>query len=417
MGKILLMSHCVPPIVRGPSVIINRLFKHFPNDSYVILTSRFDKKIGLEVDEKLRLPCRYYYTNGETIVGGYKNDFFGRLGKWFEVIPIAMKGAKVAGEEKCSKVLVCPTHGNFLLAAWLIHKICRKPLYVYFFDLFSSDNDGRRFESFMRRLVERLVLRSTECAFVMSEKLKDYYQARYLTLNIKIIRHPVDRAEYFPYHDNDNKRFNPKVGPVKIVFAGMIYEYQIDAIQNLARAVNELDGVQFHIYTQRSKKYLEDMGVCGKNIFHSGYLSNDEIARVQKNADILFLPMTFSHEGINCDIVKTASPSKIPEYLAAGIPILIHAPSYSYIAWYANKYEFGLVVDSQDIKVLKSAISELSKNFDLRKQLIANAKNLAKAHDISSIFHEFISGLDMVHQMQNICERYDMRRCYETSKR
>ena len=395
MNKVLLMSHCVSPIVRGPSVIINRLFKHFPNGSYVILTSRFDKKTGLEVDEKLRLSCRYYCTNGETIVGDYKNDFFSRLKKWFEVIPIAMKGAKVAGEEKCGKVLVCPTHGNFLLVAWLIHKICRKPLYVYFFDLFSSNNDGRGFESFMRRLVERLVLRSTECAFVMSEKLKDYHQARYPALNIKIIRHPVDRAEYLPYHDNDNKRFDPKVRPVKIVFTGMIYEYQIDAIQNLAKAVNELEGVQFHIYTQRSKKYLEDMGVRGKNVFNFGYIANNEIVQVQKNADILFLPMTFGGKDVDQDIVKTASPSKIPEYLAAAKPILLHAPDYSYIAWYAKQYRFGLVVDCQDIDELKNAISELIGNKKLQKELVLNAKKVTIMHDVSNVSIDLMNELEV----------------------
>ena len=387
------MSHCVPPIVRGPSVIINRLFKRFPNDSYVILTSRFDKKAGLEVDEKLRLPCRYYYTNGETIVGGYKNDFFSRLGKWFEVIPIAMKGAKVAGEEKCGKVLVCPTHGNFLLAAWLIHKILKKPLYVYFFDLFTVSNEKLRLDAFMRKMSERMALKSSECIFVMSEKLEEYYQARYPGLKIRLIRHPVDEKEYMDCTRKETEDPHISAGPKNIIFTGMIYEYQIDAIQNLARAVSDLEGMEFHIYTQRSKDYLSAMGVLGKNVVYKGYESNRVLANIQKSADILFLPMSFHGIGTDPDVIKTASPSKISEYLAAGRPMLIHAPEDSYIAWYARKFEFGLVVDSQDIEVLKSAISELHKNIVLRKKLIANAKNMAKAHDISRVLPEFVSRL------------------------
>lgn len=393
-NKVLLMSHCVPPLVRGSSVIITRLFKHFPNDSYVILASRFDKKAGLEVDEKLRLPCRYYYTNNETIVGGTKNDFFSRLGKWLEVIPIVMKGAKVVVEEKCSKILVYPTHGNFLLAAWAIHKIWKKQLYIYLFDLFFTSENGSNFEQLMRKITEKAAMGSAECVFVMSEKLRDYYQAKYPKLSIKIIRHSVDRTKYLSRHD-DNGQFDPTAKPVTIVFTGMIYGYQIDAIQNLARAVNGLDDVRFHIYTQRSRKYLEDMGVCGKNVFHYGYLSNDEIPRVQKNADILFLPMTFGGKGLNKDIVKTASPSKIAEYLAAGRPILIHAPSYSYVAWYANKYGFGLVVEEQDTNSLRAAIMRLMCDPQLKEKLIVNARKTAEMHDISRVSPEFIKGLGM----------------------
>ncbi len=246
----------------------------------------------------------------------------------------------------------------------------------------------------MRKITEKLAMGSAECVFVMSEKLRDHYQAKYPKLNMRIIRHSVDRTKYHLRHD-DKERFDPTAKPVTIVFTGMIYGYQIDAIQNCAKAVNELDGVCFHIYTQGSREYLEGMGVCGKNVFYFGYLSNDDICRVQNNADILFLPMSFGGKGVNKDIVKTASPSKIGEYLAAGRPILIHAPNYSYVAWYASKYGFGLVVEDQDTNSLIAAIMRLMCDPQLKAKLILNAGKTVELHDISRVSHEFIKGLGM----------------------
>lgn len=396
--RVLLMSHCVPPIVRGPSVVINRLFKRFSKDSYVILTSRFDAKKGIEIDERLRLPCKYYYVNIDTIVGGYNTDFFGILKKWLQVIPIVIKGINVIKREKCGKLLVCPTHGNFFLAAWVMHKVCRTPLYVYFFDLFSSDNGNVFFEPFMRRITQRLALRSAKCAFVMSEKLKDWYQARYPALNIRVIRHPVDRAQYFI---NNNRQISPNAKSIKIVFTGMIYEYQIDAIQNLAKAVNALDSVQFHIYSQRSKTYLEDMGVAGANIFYYGCLPNDEIIQVQKNADILFLPMSFHGEGTDRDVIMTASPTKIGEYLTSGRPILVHAPEDSYIAWYAKKYELGFVVEQRDAMLLKKAVETLLSDSKLRQRLVANALKASEMYDVGKAWNILTKELALVEKFGN----------------
>lgn len=395
MNKILLMSHCVPPTVRGPSVIISRLFSYFLSNSYGILTSQFERK-GIHIDNDLRLSCKYYYVNIEPTAFGYKRTYYNILKKWLEVIPIVIKGLNVIKKGGFDKLVVCPTHGNFFLAAYLMHKICKKRLYVYYFDLFIINQRKPGFETFMRLLTERLALRSVECAFVMSEKLKDYYQARYPNLKIKIIRHSIDKRKYLSCNENINKNGNSNMGPKKIVFTGMIYEYQIDAIRNLARAVNELNDVEFHIYTQRSKESLESMGVSGKNIVYCGYVTERELVRIQKDADILFLPISFHGPGTNADVIKTASPSKIAEYLAAGKPILVHAPEDAYITWYARKYEFGLVVDKPDLMALRKAITELGTNRQLREKLVSNSGKVSRMHDVSKVSRYLMEELGIV---------------------
>ena len=396
MNKILFMSHCVPPIVRGPSVIINRLFKCFPSNSYTILTSRFTGK-KLPLNNDLWLDCKYYYVNIETTTGGYKRTYFNILRKWIEVIAIVIKGLKVISKEGCDKLLVCPTHGNFFLAACLIHMIYRKPLYVYFFDLFARNQQKFGFQVIMRGLTEKVALKSTKCAFVMSERLKDYYQTRYPDLKIKIIRHPIDRRQYLTYDESMNKNASKDSESKKIVFTGMIYEYQIDSIINLTEAVKELNDVEFHIYTERSEQYLESMDVFAKNTVYCGHVTNNQdLVRIQKNADILFLPMSFHGPGTDSDVIKTASPVKISEYLAAETPILVHAPKDSYITWYARKYGFGLIVDNPDVVSLRNAIMKLINDKQLRKELILNAGKVAEIHDVSNVSCIFMKEIGII---------------------
>ena len=82
--------------------------------------------------------------------------------------------------------------------------------------------------------------------------------------------------------------------------------------------------------------------------------------------------------------MRTASPSKLPEYLAAGRPILVYAPSHSYYAKYAGEHKFALVVDHPDLDMLHQAILKLKYDESLCKRLIANARRVAREHHDSA---------------------------------
>ncbi len=393
MDKILFMSHCVPPIVRGPSILISRLFSKFSGSSCTVLTSKsFGKE--LLIDEKLKLPCRYYYADVETIIGGYRQTLFGVIRKWIDTWAIVRKGLEVIKKEGCNKIVISPTHGNFFYAVYWIYRIMGIKYYVYFFDLFDIENSTSWIDRVMRKISLNLALKSAECVFVMSEKLKDYYRVRYPDLKVEVLRHPIEKKRHM-LNSEDIKANDDISNTKKIIFTGMIYEYQIDAIQNLARAVNELEEIEFHIYTQREKEYLDVMGVTGKNVVYCGYADNEELFDIQRSADILFLPMSFYGEGTNSDVIKTASPSKISEYLAADKPILVHGPPDAYVTWYARRYGFGFVVDTQDKAKLKDAIKQLLVDKQLRQELVINAKKLSEKHELSSVSQYFKRGLGL----------------------
>ena len=73
------------------------------------------------------------------------------------------------------------------------------------------------------------------------------------------------------------------------------------------------------------------------------------------------------------EVMRTSAPGKMGEYLAAQRPILVHAPSDSFLAWYFREYECGLVVDEGDPKKLARAIERISTDAALRQRLSARA--------------------------------------------
>ena len=124
------------------------------------------------------------------------------------------------------------------------------------------------------------------------------------------------------------------------------------------------------------------MGIAGERVT-CRFAHKSEIPSIQRDADILFLPLAF--DSPYPDLIKTASPSKMPEYLAAGRPILIHAPEYSYIAHYARERGFGMVVDRPDPEELKRALLLLLEDESLRKRVVLNALKTVQNHDARKV--------------------------------
>ncbi|MBI3596523.1 MAG: glycosyltransferase [Nitrospirae bacterium] len=383
MSKILFMSHCVPPIPYSPSSIFLRLFKYFPEDSYIVLTSRYENNIAAaDLGDKLR--CGHYYV-GKTIFGDYTR--WSSIREWLDVPSMVAKGLSIIRKEKVTDILIHPTSGNFLLASYILHRLTGIPLYVYMLDLYSAAQTFK-IRKLMSVPIERLVMRASKKVFVMSEALQDFYKRKY-NIQTVLLRHPIELPQ-------NGSRIAKKVKINRntkktIVFTGMIYEAQLDALQNLVSAVNELSEVEFHIYSQRAVPKLITMGLSGSNIIHHGYVDPSKISSIQREADILFLPMAFNSP--YPDIIKTASPGKLPEYLASGAPVLVHAPEDAYISWYAKTYRWGLVVDKPSPELLKEAIWNLLNNGTLREQLVENALKTVQMHDglaVSTILQKYM---------------------------
>ena len=145
------------------------------------------------------------------------------------------------------------------------------------------------------------------------------------------------------------------------------------------------------LYTSRTAGALEQMGLAGNNV-RRDEVRPEDVARVIAEADVAFLPLSFYPDMRH--VVETSLPSKIAEYLAAGLPVLAHAPSYSTVARYCSEHGCGLVVDEPNEAALRDALLRLSHDPTLRQALSAKALETAREnHDAGRLAPMFLKQL------------------------
>jgi glycosyltransferase involved in cell wall biosynthesis len=137
------------------------------------------------------------------------------------------------------------------------------------------------------------------------------------------------------------------------------------AVQSLG-----IPNLKIHLYTQQSKDQLVENTYKGLLVVHEA-LPTTEMPAIQRNADILFLPLAFRSKFP--EVIKTSAPGKIGEYLASKKPILVHAPKDSFVSWYFRKHDCGLVVDQDNPQLLAKAIERLLEDKQLQQTLSENA--------------------------------------------
>ena len=371
---LIIAAACFPPVIVGPAVLLGNLFRRFPADSYCVLMGRLDH-IWQFIDHDSALSCRYYYTRFP-IFEGQGWHYIRCILRELVLIPlIAWKGVQIVRREGV-ETLFAVTERHMEAAALLIHWLTRKPLVLYLPDIYYAP--GRLVPGWMKfvwRLLEPVLMRTAQTVLVPSPPTQDYYYQKY-GRHTEVLPHSVDLSRYAPVPEIPA----PEKENLTILFTGEVSDAQLDAILNMVKIVNDFPelNARFVVVSNVRPAILKQMGVHGPNVV-CRQAHRDEIPALQQAADILFLPLAFFWP--NPETIRTASPSKMPEYLAAGHPILVHAPAYSYVANYARQEEFALVVDQPDPELLRQAILDLKRDGELRLRLVANARRTAQEHD------------------------------------
>ncbi len=106
----------------------------------------------------------------------------------------------------------------------------------------------------------------------------------------------------------------------------------------------------------------------------------------------LLLPFSFDEQ--QRTVVSTSLPTKTADYLASGVPVLVHAPPYATITHLASSEGWADVVDEPSIERLATALRRLANDKSLRKRLVENALRIARArYDLATRRAEFIASI------------------------
>jgi len=389
--KLVVISHGVPPVPSGQSTVLYHLLRHFEPGSYCLVTGFHYELPGLAIDRTRILPANYYICPEKFLIGPGNRWGLVRLGIIMSVVGIprlAYQYYQIIRREQAQAVVACTGYLASMPAARLAARWAGVRFYFFVMDYYRYQF-LRPLQRWLARMFEPWIVKGADGIFVWNEYMRDTLLAQYRVSSI-VLRPPVDMADYGPY---EWRPWTPGKA-ITIVYTGSIYEAHFDAFRQLIEAIKLLNqaSIELHLYTSQSAEVLAAEGISG-DFVHLGYAVASQVPAIQRQADILFLPMAFSSPFP--EITRTAAPGKSGEYMATGRPILVHAPPDSFLSWYYRQHDCGLVVDQEDAGALAEGISQLLEDQALAERLARNAYRQAMTeHETRVVSERFRKGIE-----------------------
>ena len=416
LKKSLIISSYAPPAIGGPQNLYN-LLRDFPKDSYCILTSFYNID-NVSAKTGTWLEGKYIFYDNTFTSGSLKTHpgitkerpsrlilnklkhlvkriwLLGALGGTFimlsQIVMIIRAGIKGIKEEKIEIMIGFSDYGPAMISTYFLHKITKKPYYIFLFDIYKNNFYPVFPAGFLAKIFESKILKNAEKIIVTNEGTLNYYAQIYgeeTRKKIVVIHNSTFPEPYLKLHTD----YSPKP-PYTILYTGRIYWPQIRSLKNLIKAIQQINDIDINlkIYCPNPKDYLKRIGIKENKKLQILIASPQKMPEIQTQADVLFLPLSWHTKSQK--IINTATPGKLADYLITNRPILIHAPSSSFLTQYAKKNDFAFIVDEENIEKLKSSIRTLLFDQGLTKQMIENAKTtFFKNHDVNQnalIFQE-----------------------------
>jgi glycosyltransferase involved in cell wall biosynthesis len=375
--KFAVVSHILPPSDSGQAMVLYRLLKDFDPATYCLISQQsYDGTVSY-ASYSAKLSAAYHHLPPEHVNVGAA------------IIARGRKIADILREERCEGVVVCTGDLVNLPAVFAASQIVKIPYFIFMCDHYGYQwlNPGDRVVA--RLSVGRLV-RSAEKTIVSNEYMAAELRAAYAVEPV-LIRNPFDPNDYAePAAGADVRKKNG--AERSIVFTGAIYDVNFDAFSNVLHALGSMRqrNVKLHLYSaQRLPESI--VQIAPDLVVHHPHARLEEIPAILQDADILLLPLAFNSPYPK--IVKTASTAKLAEYLAAGRPLLVHAPSNTFISWYVHKERCGIVVDEPSPSRLADEIAALLADPERGAAMGKRARSAAKAEFLASDAHAKLATL------------------------
>lgn len=373
--KVALFSHILPPSPSGQAIVLFRILQGIDPAGYCLLSRNDYTKQDLALNTPHQLQARYFHITSGAGRGGNKKPmklrYGSRLIRYRNALAIVYKMHQLLVDQHCDAIIACSGDLYDIPAAFLASRLARIPFYAYIFDDYVYQWTGHRRQ--VARIIASIIFRSAEKIIVTNEFLGKEYVKRY-QIHPVVIHNPC-ASEHL--ERKATASWPAQEGFIKIVYTGAIYHAHFDAFRNLISALKKLErkDIQLHLYTSQPRGELEAKGISGINVFFHPHLDYSKIMEVQEMADILFLPLAF--DSSIPEVIRTSAPGKLGEYLASRRPILVHAPSDSFISWYIRTHDCGMIVDCNDPVKVTEGIANMISDAELRQRYTLNAYNRA----------------------------------------
>jgi glycosyltransferase involved in cell wall biosynthesis len=382
--RFVVVSGYYPPIIGGTSTVIRNLLAAFRPESFSVVAespSSFDGEHNAPVPagvsvERVGVPA--------FVLG--KIPYGARLARWLRFGLIPRIERKILAAKPEMIVAVYPSW-PFLIAAYRAHLRRGVPLVTYYMDVSADASRLVWPDRAVVKSYEQNILRAASPRLVLSAAIADDFQNRFHLASI-VVPHSIDLAA-LPAAAPPPARVAAWKDKRLIVHTGVVEGLQREGLLRLAKVIQAHPELNARLVlstpTSHSDLYANGFDLPGVEV---GTFTSVEVAALQRTADVLVAVLPFAGE-IE-EYQRTAFPTKVVEYMAAGVPILAHAPGDSFFAGHVRKHGYALLVDEPDEGSLHRALSHLLGDVAMRERLIRAARaTVESVFDLRQVARQF----------------------------
>ncbi len=265
---------------------------------------------------------------------------------------------------------------NGILLCLAIESYLKKPVIFHMMDDWPSMiSSNGIFKNYWDRKIDkefRQLLDKTTLLMSISEEMTIEYKSRY-------------KKDFIPFHNtidldfwekHQRKNYDLKESPT-ILYAGRIglgIETSLELIAKTIQNINEeLNlSVKFVLQTPEVPGWIRNY----KCVVHNSFVPYEDLPKVFSESDFLILPYDFSPTSIK--YIQFSMPTKAPEYMVTGTPIIVFAPEETAIVKNARKYEWAKIITENNLTAISEGIKTMIDNKELRQSYAKNAILMAE---------------------------------------
>lgn len=272
---------------------------------------------------------------------------------------------------------------ELFIVAKEVAKRNRIALIIYLHDTIAEMYENTLMDKYVKRQQKEAFSNAADI-FVMSEGLVDLYRRKYL-VNSQVLPHIY--AE--PYCE-------PKQTGVVLTqgfWAGAIYTINNASLKRIYDALTRCN--MSLLLTRVSSDTLNKNGISGSNVFSTFIEERSQYLDVISRQGVLILALNWPDETlVHEDELSTIFPTKTPEYLASGRPIIVHCPENFYLAKFFRQNQCGAVVSERSGGALTRTLNDLCNNQDLILTYQQNAKKTLELFSSQSVAEKLKKYID-----------------------
>jgi len=367
------------------SALLHRLLSDYPHDHLTVIET------AARSDASRRLPKVNYFSYPIGNPRWLNTRFHPYAVAWY-----SQAGTRLAPKISESingfdfEGVLTVVHGFGWLAAAAVASKRKAPLHLVLHDDWPRAADvAPAFRKWLDRQFGS-VYRQAHSRLCVSDAMSRAYHERYGEPAAVI--YPTRAADCSEFSDPpEHLARNDK--PLTIAFAGTINSNgYIRALVALQDALRPVAG-RLLIFGPLTTEIARRVGLDNPITEICGLLSSaDLMRRLRAEADALFVPMSF--DASDRDNMEMAFPSKLADYTATGLPLLIYGPGYcSAVSWARENQGVAEVVEAEaDLaKSIKCLANDPAFRVTLGKRALDVGRQYFSHARVQQVFHRALS--------------------------